>query len=138
MVSIASDRNRLQAAQSIAAQRLLQYDGEKYPSDGCAITLSVLLQEAGIGVKDTFGALALVDLLKQRGWQKIAVGSQQKGDIGTTCEDVPHHGTDHVYLVLQTLNLDEMVIADNQQPLPHFRFASGKGRSPTTFFLRAV
>jgi len=32
-----------------------------------------------------------------------------------------------------------MVIADNQQPAPHFRYASGNGgKSPTKFFLRAA
>jgi hypothetical protein len=31
-----------------------------------------------------------------------------------------------------------MVIADNQSEVVHFRWASGKGKSPTTFFLRAV
>jgi hypothetical protein len=31
-----------------------------------------------------------------------------------------------------------MVIADNQDTVPHFRYASGKGgKSPTRFFLRA-
>jgi len=50
---------------------------------------------------------------------------------------VAHHGTDHVYVVLGDLNADEMVVADNQEPAPHFRFASGKGKSPTTYFLRA-
>jgi hypothetical protein len=39
--------------------------------------------------------------------------------------------------LLKVLNSDEMVVADNQEAAPHFRFASGKGRTPTTFFLRA-
>jgi hypothetical protein len=43
LVALASDANQLQAAQHAAAQRLLNYDGEVYPQDGCAITLSVLL-----------------------------------------------------------------------------------------------
>jgi hypothetical protein len=138
LIRIASDPAQLLTAQHIAAQRLLNYDREVYPSDGCAITLSVLLQQAGIAVADTYRAFDLGNLLKSRGWQPIAVGQQQPGDVGSTCGTVPHHGTDHIYLVLKNVNADEMVIADNQSEAVHFRWASGKGRSPTKFFLRAV
>ena len=44
----------------------------------------------------------------------IQVGQQQAGDIGSTCGPEPHHGTDHIYLVLKPVNADEMLIADNQ------------------------
>jgi hypothetical protein len=117
----------------------LHYDGEVYPHDGCAVTLSVLLQDAGIPVPDIYQAIALGDELKNtRSWQLIAVGSQRAGDIGSTCGPSPHHGTDHIYVVLKTLNSDEMVVADNQESAPHFRYASGNGgKSPTRFFLRA-
>jgi hypothetical protein len=54
--------------------------------------------------------------------------------VGSTCGSVPHHGTDHIYLVLKFVNSDEMVVADNQAEAPHFRWASGKGKSPTTSF----
>ncbi|WP_407156453.1 hypothetical protein [Bradyrhizobium sp. STM 3557] len=139
LVAIASDPNRLLAAQHVAAARLLEYDGEIYPKDGCAITLSVLLQEAGLNVKNTYTALALGNVLKERGWQLIELGKQQVGDVGSTCGRTAHHGQDHIYLVLNVLNQDEMVIADNQQPKPHFRFASGKGgKTPTRFFLRVT
>ena len=137
LLAIASNPQTLQAAQAIAAQRLLVYDGEKYPQDGCAITLSVLLQDAGVNVPDTYMAIDMCSLLQSQGWTRIAVGDQQKGDVGSTCGAVAHHGTDHVYVVLRDLNLDEMVVADNQEPAPHFRFASGKSQSPTTYFLRA-
>ena len=139
LLTIASDADQLLAAQHIAAKRLLQFDGETYPSDGCAITLSVLLQQAGIAVPDTFRAFDLAKRLKNdRGWQVISVGSQQPGDVGCTCASVPHHGTDHIYLVVKRVNSDEMIIADNQAEAPHFRSASGRGgKSPTTFFLRA-
>ncbi|HZZ87486.1 MAG TPA: hypothetical protein VFE13_04035 [Caulobacteraceae bacterium] len=79
----------------------------------------------------------LSQVLEKRGWTRVPVGSQQAGDVGSTCGPTPHHGYDHIYLVLQPLNVDEMVIADNQAPAPHFRFASGKGHTPTQFFLRA-
>jgi hypothetical protein len=62
---------------------------------------------------------------------------QWAGHVGSTCGPAPKPGYDHIYLVLKTLNPDEMVIADNQQQNPHFRFASGQGKTPTKFFLRA-
>ena len=140
LMNIASDLHQLVAAQHIAASRILAYDGEIYPHDGCAITLSVLLQQAGIPVNDTFQAIALGQMLKSdRKWQTIPLGQQQPGDIGSTCGPQAHHGYDHVYFVLKVLNSDEMVIADNQAPQPHFRYASGMGgKTPTTFFLRAA
>jgi hypothetical protein len=139
LLKLSSDAAQLVAAQHVAAKRLLDYDGEIYPSDGCAITLSVLLQEAGIAVADTFLAFDLGNTLKNRGWRAVGIGQQQPGDVGSTCGSTPHHGTDHIYLVLRIINSDEMVVADNQADAPHFRWASGKGgKSPTTFFLRAT
>jgi hypothetical protein len=79
----------------------------------------------------------MCNLLLSRGWSKIPVGAHRTGDVGSTCGAVAHHGTDHVYVVLRNLNADEMVVADNQEPAPHFRYASGAGKSPTTYFLRA-
>jgi hypothetical protein len=138
LIKIASDPAQLVGAQHIAAKRLLDFDGEVFPSDGCAITLSVLLQEAGIPVANTYPALAMGNVLKGRGWQVVPIGSQQAGDVGSTCGPTPHHGYDHIYLVLRLVNSDEMVVADNQAEAPHFRWASGKGgKTPTTFFLRA-
>jgi hypothetical protein len=139
LIKLASDSYQLLAAQHVAAKRLLDFDGETFPSDGCAITLSVLLQEAGITVADTYQAIVLGNLLKsKRKWQAIPVGQQKPGDVGSTCGAEPNHGSDHVYLVLKILNSDEMVIADNQAPQPHFRYASGiGGKTPTRFFLRA-
>jgi hypothetical protein len=58
LLQLASDSGQLQAAQRVAAKKLLDFDGETYPSDGCAITLSVLLQEVGILVADTDQAIA--------------------------------------------------------------------------------
>lgn len=135
LIRIAS--NNLQAEQHVAARKLLNYDGEIYPRDGCAITLSTLLEAAGINVADTYQALALGNVLKKRGWKVIPLGEQQAGDVGSTCGPTPAHGFDHIYLVLQHLNQDEMVIADNQSYAPHFRWVSGKGgKTPTRFFLR--
>ncbi len=138
LIKRASDSEQLVAAQHLAAKRLLNFDEEVFPSDGCAITLSVLLQQCSIAVADVYKAIDLGDVLLQRGWKKIAPGEQQPGDIGSTCGPTARHGNDHIYLVLKVLNSDEMVIADNQASQPHFRFATGKGKTPTTFFLRAT
>ncbi len=139
LIEMSSNVDQLVAAQKLAAQKLFAYDGEIFPHDGCAITLSVLLQEAGINVPDTFQAITLTNLLRQkRKWEVIKLGDQQPGDIGTTCGDHPNHGFDHIYVVLKKLNNDEMLIADNQAPQPHFRWASGNGKTPTKYFLRAI
>ena len=136
-IRIGSDSDSLLAIEHSAARKLLKYDGEQYPHDGCAITLSTLLQEAGFDIPDTYQALALGDVLQQHSWVKVPVGRQRAGDVGSTCGPMAHHGTDHIYLVLKSLETDEMVIADNQSHAPHFRWASGKGgKTPTKFFLR--
>ncbi|MDN7569962.1 hypothetical protein [Burkholderia contaminans] len=139
LIDLASNPGQLQTVEQIAARKLLDYDGEVYPSDGCAITLSILLQQAGISVPDTFQAIELARILKEvRNWTVIKVGDQHDGDIGSTCGTTPDHGQDHIYLVLRALNIDEMVIADNQSNQPHFRYASGiGGKTPTKYFLRA-
>ena len=139
LISIASDPGRLIAAQHLAAKRLLDFDGEVFPSDGCAITLSVLFQESGVSINDIFQAIALGRYLQDtRNWTRVDAGSQMPGDVGSTCGETANHGSDHIYLVLQVLNPDEMVIADNQEPKPHFRFVSSVGgKTPTRFFLRA-
>jgi hypothetical protein len=137
LVAIGSDKDKLLAVQHSAARKEIVAVGEKYPRDGCAITLSCLLQEAGFDVPDTYQAIALGALLKNKGWQPVPIGQQQAGDVGSTCGPTAHHGVDHIFLVLSAVNHDEMVIADNQQQAPHFRWASGKGgKSPTKFFLR--
>jgi hypothetical protein len=101
LVDISSDADKLVAAQHVAAKRLLDYDGEIYPHDGCAITLSVLLQNAGIHVEDTYTAIDLGRRLKNnRNWQVVPVGEQKRGDVGSTCGQTPNHGRDHIYLVL--------------------------------------
>lgn len=139
LLEIASTDASLQQAQRVAARKLLDYDGEVYPTDGCAITLSVLLQEAGGDISDTFTAFGMGNALMKRGWTKVPLGQQQAGDVGSTCGLTPSHGSDHVYLVLKVSNADEMVIADNQQPHPHLRYVSGQGgKTPTKFFLRAT
>jgi hypothetical protein len=140
VVEIANDNVAYKKVQDESANELFRLAHEEWPRDGCAINLSNLLQAGGIPVPDILQALALGKHLRDhRGWQLIPNGQQQAGDVGSTCGSVPNHGFDHIYLVLQRVDNDEMVIADNQKPEPHTRFVSGKGgKTPTKFFLRPV
>jgi hypothetical protein len=139
LLRLAGDVPPLDSAQNRAAADLFAYDGEVYPQDGCAITLSVLLKDAGVDVPLIYQAIELGQHLHNvRKWEVIPVGQQVPGDVGSTCGTEAHHGFDHIYLVLKKLNDDEMVVADNQSTQPHFRFASGQGKTPTKFFLRAT
>jgi len=140
LIHLGSNVVTLDSAQKRAAADLLAYDGEEYPQDGCAITLSLLLNDAGIGVPLIYQAIKLGQHLRDtRKWQVIPLGQQQAGDVGSTCGTTANHGNDHIYLVVKNLNDDEMLIADNQSTQPHFRYASGQGgKTPTKFFLRAT
>src|ERR1700730_2755718 len=115
LLAIASDPAKFAAAQEIAKEKLFRYDGEIYPRDGCAITLSILLQKAGIGIADIYLAKTIGNILKKRKWKVIPVGEQKAGDVGSTCGPKPGKN-DHVYLVLDALGKDKMLIADNQVP----------------------
>lgn len=111
-----------------------------FPTNGCAANLSALLQKAGIDVPMTLGAGHLATIIEERGWDRIAVGQQQAGDIGVTfVNDPTPPGADHIYLVVGVARVgaDEMMIADNQAKIPHPRHASGQGKTPTEYFLRA-
>jgi hypothetical protein len=140
LLAVANDPVAYAKVQKEAKDELFEGAGEIWPHDGCAINLSDLLQAAGINVPDIFQALALGNHLRDhRRWQVIANGQQQRGDVGSTCGTTAHHGEDHIYLVTQRVDSDEMVVADNQRPEPHSRFVSGQGgKTPTKFFLRAT
>jgi hypothetical protein len=112
-----------------------------YPMNGCAAHLSALLRQSGIDVHMILGAGALARAIERRGWQRIEVGDQRPGDVGVTFDHDPTPpGADHIYLVVERLGDDEMMVADNQRRRdePHSRFASGRGgKTPTEYFLRA-
>ena len=90
----------------------------------------------------TFGAGKLAYLLggklNSRGWDHIQVGKQQPGDVGVCFDNKLPSGADHVYLVLQRIDDDKMMIVDNQRSSMHQRSAMGKdGKTATEYFLRA-
>lgn len=120
-------------------QHLKDPDGDPYPRNGCASTLAVLLKRCGIDVGDEVYARRLAGLLLQRGWERVPVGQQRAGDVGTSCLDERHPGVDHVYFVLDVDHHGRMTVFDNQEGLlPHWRPADAQGTfDPTTTFLRA-
>ena len=140
LVRIASDKATLKMIEEEAAQKLLAYTHQTH--NGCAITLSCLLQHAGIEVPDTYGAYALVHLLQdERKWRTVPAGQLLPGDVGTTCHGgILHPGSDHIYLVLKQISANELVVADNERIYPHLRSVNGIGDSvtPSSMFLRAV
>jgi hypothetical protein len=141
LVEIGSSPERLAEAQRIAAKALADAGAAPFPKNGCAATLSALLKLSGIDVPMTLGAGRLAHILggqiNSRRWDHIPIGDQQAGDVGVTFDDGGVAGADHIYLVVQRIDKDEMVIADNQATTTHRRFASGKGKTPTEYFLRA-
>lgn len=124
----------LKKARETAAKSL-----PSYPKNGCAAHLSALMQQSGIDVPMTWGAGKIAHILLDRGWSKVAVGDQVPGDVGVCFDNTSPPGSDHVYLVIKTSGPDEMLIADNQNDddATHERFASGQGKTPTEYFLRA-
>lgn len=142
LVQLANSSDGLAKAQQIAAQALADAGEKPFPTNGCAATLSALLQLAGINVPMTLGAGKLVSRLGgpygSRKWVPVRLGEQQAGDVGVTYDLKAPSGADHLYLVIERVDEDEMVIADNQAPAVHSRWASGRGgTTPTEYFLRA-
>lgn len=110
-----------------------------FPHNGCAANLSALLQISNIDVPMTLGAGKLAHIMRtNRGWKAITVGKQRAGDIGVTFDEGGNPGADHIYLVVAVIDTDEMKISDNQYTDVHTRFASGRGKTPTEYFLRAT
>jgi hypothetical protein len=141
LLEIANSQDGLARAQKIAAKALSDAGEAPFPKNACAATLSALLELSGMDVPMTLGAGRLANILGgrigSRGWNHLRIATQQAGDVGVTFDEGGVPGADHIYLVLQRLDDDQMLIADNQAPTPHTRFASGKGKTPTEYFLRA-
>jgi hypothetical protein len=142
LIQIAGSTSGLSQAQRTAAKALSDAGEPPFPHNGCAATLSALLEVSGIDVPMTLGAGRLAYRLggqiNSRGWQHIPVGSQQPGDVGVTFDLGGNPGADHIYLALECRDKDKMLIADNQARAPHPRSASGSdGKTPIDYFLRA-
>jgi hypothetical protein len=134
LVQSGSTQQGVQEAQTLA-KNVMQENG--YGStlhNACAATLSEFLNLATINVPITLGAGNLAGRIASRGWNQITVGNQQAGDVAVAQNNV------HIFLVVQAINRDLMLIADNQAPGPHQRKASGDpalNHSPIAYFLRA-
>jgi hypothetical protein len=112
-----------------------------FPKLGCAAYLSSLMRNSGMNVSFTTGSGKLAHILeRERGWAMVKVGQQRSGDVGVAFDkDTSIPGADHVYLVLEALDADRMVISDNQDTKPHGRTASSRsGKTRTEYFLRAT
>ncbi|WP_076866149.1 hypothetical protein [Bradyrhizobium mercantei] len=102
--------------------------------NACAATLSEFMNMSAIDVPVTLGAGNLARRIKARGWNAVTVGNQRAGDVAVAVNDV------HIFLVVQAVDHDVMIIADNQAPAPHRRKASGDPKldhSPVAYLLRA-
>ena len=143
LIELGASPEGLGEAQRVAAKALADADQPPFPKNGCAATLSALLRNAGIDVPMTLGAGRLAHILGSplpgsRNWTHIPVSKQAAGDLGVTFDLGGNPGAAHIYGVIEAFDDDQMVIADNQASTTHRRFASGKGKTPTDFFLRAV
>ncbi|MCX7294013.1 hypothetical protein [Janthinobacterium sp.] len=141
IIAAANSDARLHAAQLRTAVALGLENAQPPLHNGCAATLSALLISAGVEIPFTLGAGHLAQRLGGSGslsrrWQRIDVGEQQAGDVGVTYDLKSPPGADHIYLVAERLDADAMRIADNQQAQTHTRYASGKDKTPTAYFLR--
>lgn len=133
LIEHARDNRARQDADETAYARL-----PTYPHNGCAAFLSALLTGAGIDTGVILSAGTLASTLEARGWERVALGDQQPGDVGVT-DDLNHNGIpDHVYLVVERVTADLSLVADNQSHSLHERYASGRGKTPTSHYLRAA
>ncbi|MDX3926971.1 MAG: hypothetical protein QHC90_14345 [Shinella sp.] len=137
LVELGSSRHSIAEVHRRAAE-YMQGTGSVFPRNACAATLSAFLQMAGIPVRTMTGAGRLAEQIERdRRWERVSVGRQRPGDVGVTYDTMAPPGADHVYLVVGVQDADLMTIADNQAPRPHERYASGRGRTRTNYFLRA-
>jgi hypothetical protein len=117
------------------------------PANHCAATLSALLVFVeiypygafnGTGDLQPWVPTLAYDLENRRGWTRYAVGTViAPGDVGVV---ILASGVHHIYLVIDTSDQAEPLIADNQDPGLHPRAVVGDpahSQSPTSYFLRA-
>ncbi|MGF7151818.1 hypothetical protein FHS96_005486 [Sphingomonas zeicaulis] len=147
LIALGTNPGSIARVQTLARE-LMKETGNGYTLRlACAATLSCFMNEAGIPIAKTVGAGELARRLKtKRDWERVEVGDQRAGDVGVTFDKDPSRpGADHVYLVVERINRDLMLIADNQvEGKRHHRTASGKkagrmssAKTATEYFLRA-
>ena len=138
LFALGADAASIRRIQDLAALQMQQAGLGYTLHNACAATLSEFLITSGIAVPVTLGAGRLAQRLEQdRQWTRVNVGSQEPGDVAVTLDNTSPAGADHVFLVVERIDGDEMVIADNQAPEPHRRFASGQHKTAVDYFLRA-
>jgi hypothetical protein len=138
LIALGTDPSSIRRIQDLAAKEM-QRAGLGYTlHNACAATLSEFLNVAGINVPITLGAGRLASRIENdRGWIRKGVGEQRAGDVAVTFDRTNPSGADHIFLVVERIDADEMIIADNQAKTRHARFASGHGKTPVEYFLRA-
>ncbi len=147
LIALGTNPSSITRVQTLARE-LMRETGNRYTLQlACAATLSCFLTEAGIPIAKTVGAGELARRLRtKRDWERVEVGGQRAGDVGVTFDKDPSRpGADHVYLVVERIDRDLMLIADNQvEGKRHHRTASGKkagrmssAKTATEYFLRA-
>lgn len=138
LIALGTDPASIARIQDLAAKEMERAGLGYTMHKACAATLSEFLNAAGIPVPITLGAGMLARRLeKDRGWVRVAIGNQIAGDVGVTEAVTPPPGADHVYLVVERIDSNMMMIADNQSPVRHKRLVKGGGKTPTEYFLRA-
>jgi hypothetical protein len=140
LVQIGSDKESCDEIRAKAFKAMAQIYGKPTARNACACTLSMFLKAAGIQMEIIFGAGKLARFLeKNRLWERVKIGQQRPGDVGVTLDETSPFGADHIFLVVERIDDDKMLIADNQSAhSPHERYASGKGgKTPVDYFLRA-
>lgn len=138
LIALGTDPSSIRQIQDLAAKEMKRAGLGYTLHNACAATLSEFLNAAGINVPITLGAGRLAARMhNDRGWVRIGLGEQRAGDVAVTFDLTTPPGADHVFLVVERIDADEMIIADNQAPTRHTRFASGHGKIPVEYFLRA-
>jgi hypothetical protein len=134
LVQLGTTKQGVQKIQGLA-EKVMQQNGYGFTlHNACAATLSEFMNSSDVDVPITLGAGNLARRIKSRGWNQVNVGNQQAGDVAVAVNDV------HIFLVVQAIDKDAMIIADNQAPEPHPRKASGDPKlnhSPVAYLLRA-
>src|ERR1700730_14875383 len=112
LVQLGSTKQGVQKIKGLA-EKVMQQNGYGFTlHNACAATLSEFMNSSDVDVPITLGAGNLARRIKSRGWNQVNVANQQAGDVAVAVNDV------HIFLVVQAIDKDPMIIADNQAPGP--------------------